>query len=79
MATESAMKHFIEFANQTGMLNFVRKYNDIQGSKFSKRVMDDAMDLYADLYHSTRRSIGTVRPFFEQALKVVQEMEGRHE
>lgn len=79
MATESAMKDFIEFANQTGMLNFVRKYNDIQGSKFSNRVMDDAMDLYADLYFSTRRCIGTVRPFFEHALKMVQEREGRNE
>jgi len=79
MASESTMKDFLEFTNQAGMLNFVRKYNEIQGSKFSKRVIDEAMDLYADLYHSTRRAIGTVRPFFAQALVTVNEMEASND
>ena len=73
IAGETGMKDFIEFANQTGMFNFVKKFNKIQGSKFTNLVMNESIDLYTNLYHSTRRTIGKVRPFFEQALKVVNE------
>jgi len=73
IAGEPGMKDFIEFANQTGMFNFVKKFNKIQGSKFTTHVMDESIDLYTNLYQSTRRTIGKVRPFFEQALKVVNE------
>jgi hypothetical protein len=69
------MRDFVEFANHTGMFNFVKKYNKIQGTKFSKRVMDEAMDMYADLFHSTRRTIGKVKPFFEQALDAIVKRE----
>ncbi len=79
MASEPAMRDFIEFANQTGMFNFVKRYNKVQGKKFSKRIMDEAMDMYADLFHSTRRTIGKVKPFFAQALNAIikrEEMNG---
>jgi hypothetical protein len=73
---ESGMKDFVEFANQKGMFNFAKRFNKIQGSKFTNVVMDDAMDMYTSLYVSTRDVVKKVKPFFEGALRIASEREG---
>ena len=54
-----------------GVLNFQRKYREINGLEFSRVVFREALDLFANLFMSTGKTARGVLPFHTIGYKII--------